>query len=98
MQSKLKEDKKLVSSFKDMNWNLAERLLKLYLVRCRFKHSLVFMQFRKLVPDQDVEELKEIFDARVHAQTRILTMVRMELDKKIVDENEKKDMKGYDEF
>jgi hypothetical protein len=41
-----------------------DALLKLYMERCKFKHNLVFMQFRKLLPKAKLHDLMEIFHAR----------------------------------
>jgi uncharacterized C2H2 Zn-finger protein len=64
--SKTKEDKKLLKKI-DQNKTdkgLGKKLLRLYLDRCKFKHALAFMQFRRILPDAAVDQLKEIFNDR----------------------------------
>jgi hypothetical protein len=43
---------------------LVDALLKLYMERCKFKHTLVFIQFRKLLPKAKLHDLMEIFHSR----------------------------------
>ena len=43
---------------------LITKLIKLYLERCKLKHSLAFMQFRTFLPGADVQEINENFEGR----------------------------------
>jgi hypothetical protein len=43
---------------------LAKKLLSLFVDRCKLHHGFAFMQFRRILPDADLDELKEIFTGR----------------------------------
>ena len=47
-----------------INPDIVKRLLHQYLERCKTKHALAFMQFRKLLPNPKLQELIEIFKDR----------------------------------
>ena len=56
--------KKSIRILDSIDPQLVDFLLKLYLERCKFKHTLVFMQFRKLLPKAKLHDLMEIFHSR----------------------------------
>ena len=62
--SKLKKHKLFLKDFVNMNKNLAKKLLFLFIERCKFKNSLCFMQYRRLLPTAEYGELLEIFEGR----------------------------------
>ena len=47
-----------------MDEELVNKLLKLYLSHCKFKHAFAFIQFRKLLPNAKVQDLVEMFSRR----------------------------------
>ena len=47
-----------------MDEELVNKLLKLYLSHCKFKHAFAFIQFRKLLPGAKVQDLVEMFTRR----------------------------------
>lgn len=49
--------------------------------QCKYKHSFVFMQFRNLFPDADVEEIEEIFKARQTHLLRQLEKVKIAINR-----------------
>ena len=60
-KSKKKSDKKMFQSMASLKWGIVGRLLKLYLEKCRFKHSLAFWQYRKMW-GADIEECNKMFE------------------------------------
>ena len=61
----LKKTKKRVTSvLAKIPKRLIDLLLTLYIERCKFKHTMVFIQFRKLLPEPKLHDLREIFDQR----------------------------------
>ena len=47
-----------------MDENLVKKLLKLYLCKCKLKHTFAFVQFRKSKDKVKLHDLIEIFDNR----------------------------------
>ena len=43
------DDKDLLQKFEQWNEPIAQLLLKLYIRQCKFKHSMLFMQFRNMI-------------------------------------------------
>ena len=41
---------RIISTLNKIPRKLIDHLLRLYLQRCKFKHTIVFTQFRKLLP------------------------------------------------
>ena len=58
-----------------MDNELAMKLLKLYLYQCKYKHSFVFLQFRKLLPSANKKELMGIFDHRKRTLMEIMRAI-----------------------
>ena len=59
-----KRAKARAEKFSTINWDLCHRILSLYVQRCKFKHSLAFMQYRKLLPGAKICDIMEIFNGR----------------------------------
>jgi hypothetical protein len=57
---KKNELKKLAS----IDTKLVDKLLVLYLQRCKFKHTIVFMQYRKHLPEAKLHDLIDVFKNR----------------------------------
>jgi hypothetical protein len=53
-----------MKAYKRVNPMLVDSLLALYMQRCKFKHTIVFMQFRKLLPKAKLHCLIDIFKSR----------------------------------
>ncbi len=47
------EDKALTKLYFNYNEELIDKFIRLYLERCRFRHSLAVLQFRKTLPETD---------------------------------------------
>jgi hypothetical protein len=62
--SKIKEERVLSKQFGKMNRSLGHRFMLAYLMRCKIKHSFAFFQFRKLLTDQNLAEVLEVFTDR----------------------------------
>ena len=60
-----------------MNFDVAETLLLLYMNRCKLKHALAFFQFRKLLPEAPLHELKDIFNDRTKDLMKILVKAKV---------------------
>jgi hypothetical protein len=75
--SKTKEDQKLLKLMtkNTVNKKLANKLLSLFIDKCRFHHALAFIQSRSTLPDSDLEELKEIFNTRKAYIKKVLLKV-----------------------
>ena len=43
---------------------LVTKFLSLYLARCKYRHALAFLQFRKLLPKAKLHDLMELFNDR----------------------------------
>ena len=54
----------------------AEKLCALYLERCKFRHALAFTQFRKILPDAKLSDLKEMFTDRTEYLNKYWNMVK----------------------
>ena len=56
------------------------KLLKIYLHKCKFKHAFAFLQFRKILPNAKLMDLRELFNDRkemlLKSQRTILKHVR----------------------
>jgi hypothetical protein len=63
LESKTNKQDKLLLKNWDTNYNseYAAKLLSLYLDRCKFRHALAFIQFRKILPDAKLSDLRDIF-------------------------------------
>jgi hypothetical protein len=61
-EKKLKKRQK--ETLKSIDPKLIDTFLDLYLQRCKFKHTIVFMQFRKLLPKPKLHDLMDIFFSR----------------------------------
>ena len=70
-----------------INRHLVQKLLYLYLDRCKFKHTLAFFQFRRLklkVEDQDVlSDLIEIFQDRRDYLSKILAKLNSKVKRDV---------------
>jgi hypothetical protein len=77
-----KEDKKMVKNWSLFNKEYADKVLQMYLERCKLRHSFAFCQFRKLCPNAKISDLRDIFDDRKEYMTRLLTWVKI-LSKKV---------------
>ena len=72
-----KEDKKLVKNWGKFNKEYAEKVLMMYLERCKLRHSFAFCQFRKLLPDAKLSDLREIFDDRKDYIIKLLSYIKI---------------------
>ena len=45
--------------------DLVEKLLHLYMYRCKYKHAFAYIQYRKLLDNVDKNQLKAMFDYRL---------------------------------
>ena len=61
-KSKKKEDKKLLAEFKNHNQDYAEKLLFLYLARCKLVHKFAFIHYRALCPSGPMYDLETQFE------------------------------------
>jgi hypothetical protein len=61
----------------DKNYNpeFAKRLMKAYLERCKFKHALAFIQFRKILPDAKLTALQDIFADRLDYIKKVMAII-----------------------
>ena len=59
-----KKHKVLLKQFVDIDKELEQKLLSLFIERCKFKHALCFFQYRRLLPRPALTNLREIFDER----------------------------------
>ena len=71
-----KRAKARAEKFATINWDLCHKILKLYIQRCKFKHSLAFMQFRKLLPGAKLSDIMEIFVDRKEHLLKIANHVK----------------------
>ena len=44
-----------------MNYNLRDKLLQAFVERCKFKHAMAFVQYRKLIPVSYELEAKRLY-------------------------------------
>ena len=51
------------------------KLLKMYLEKCKLIHALAFFQYRSMLVDQDTQAIVDIFKNRVDHNIRILRKV-----------------------
>jgi hypothetical protein len=51
--------------------------------RCKYIHTLVFIQFRRILPDAKLHDLKEIFKVRKNFLLRELERAEDEVEKEI---------------
>ena len=67
------EEKQLNKLFDKGNYDerLADKLLILYLARCKHKHALAFMQYRKTLPNAKLTDIQEIFNERKELLRRL---------------------------
>jgi len=75
--SKDSESQKLLKKLKK-NYNLAfaEKLMKLYLDRCKVRHALAFFQFRRMIPGCHFQDLMNIFFDRKEYMIKIASMCK----------------------
>ena len=80
--SKNKDDPALYKTLTNgtYNFELERRLVLLYLERCKFKHSLAFVQFRRMLPNAKQKELIEMFSGRKDYMLRYLEKVNNMVD------------------
>ena len=52
-----KQSKALARQFKYFRWDYADKLLLLYLERCKERHWLTFIQHRSTLEDADIKDL-----------------------------------------
>jgi len=64
------------------NRDYAEKVLVMYLDRCKLRHSFAFCQFRKMLPGAKFSDLREIFDDRKEYMEKLLAYVKV-LTKKV---------------
>jgi len=57
----VKSDKKLLSRIEKIDDKLCEVLLQHYITRAKLKHTLAFLQFRKLLPDAKMQQIQDSF-------------------------------------
>ena len=64
--SKNEQDKELKLAMESTMYNeaLSQKLLELYIDACNLKHLLQFLQFRRIVPDVNQDQIKKIFENR----------------------------------
>jgi len=60
-KSKNKSDKKLYALIPKINNDLIVALLRRYMERCKFRHSLAFLQFRKYLKNAKHQQISDIF-------------------------------------
>ena len=63
-ESPKKKHRKLLNQFIDIDKELERKLLHLFVERCKFKHALCFLQYRKLLPNPAFNDLNDIFMER----------------------------------
>jgi hypothetical protein len=73
---KEKRAKARADKFHTINWDLCHKLLTFYIQRCKYKHSLAFMQFRKLLPGAKICDIMEIFNDRKEHLLKIAQRVQ----------------------
>jgi hypothetical protein len=80
--SKNKDDQALyqILNSGDYNIELERRLLILYLERCKYHHSLAFVQFRRILPNAKLNDLTEMFQNRKDYMLRYLEKVQNMVD------------------
>jgi hypothetical protein len=54
----------MLLKFIDIDKDKEKQLLCLFVERCKFKHTLCFLQYRKLLPYPALTDLTETFDNR----------------------------------
>ena len=62
--SSKKKDNKLAKKMESYDKRIVEKLMKTYLERCMFIHSLAFFVYRLSLPDQDTDQIIEILEGR----------------------------------
>jgi len=63
-ESNKKVHQEMYKKLEKIDYEIVKKLLNLYIYRCKFKHALAFMQFRRISPDATNEELKVMFNGR----------------------------------
>jgi hypothetical protein len=51
------------------------RFIAMWIERCKLKHSLVFLQFRRHLPDAPLEEILELFEERKEYFTSLFNAI-----------------------
>lgn len=69
-----KEDQEMMKKMNKINYKLVDKLLKLYIERCKLTHSLAFLQFRSFLPyaEFDQEVIKEAWESQFRYLKRCL--------------------------
>ena len=73
--SKKKDDMQLYKKIPSLDYKLGEKLLHLYIGRCKIRHALAFMEYRKFLPGANVDNLNCIFEDRKAFLIRLLKKV-----------------------
>ena len=69
-----KDDQLLCKRYNAFKYNTkyAEKLLNLYMEKCKLRQSLAFAQFRKILPKAKISDLREMFCERKEYITSIV--------------------------
>ena len=63
-QSTKEEDQALADLIDQIDPALEHKLVYLFVQRCKLKNSLMFLQFRKCLPNARIHDIREIFEDR----------------------------------
>jgi len=83
----------LSKQFDQIDEDLKDRLLKLYMERCKYKHSLAFFQYRKLLSKAKLHDLMPLFNGRKNYLLEIMGTFKEQIKinevKKVIDDASK---------
>ena len=67
LPSAVKDDQLLSKRYNACKYNskYADKLLNLYMEKCKLRHALAFAQFRKILPKAKISDLREMFLERL---------------------------------
>ena len=65
---------------------MVQRFLTVYTERCKYKHGMAFMQFRKMLPDAKLTDLMEVFKERKNLLLKIMKKIAKLVNRKLKQE------------